>query len=93
MINLSRRSFIKLSLGSAAILAVPISLTSKTILSSDFTEKASFYSNKAFSYSMTAQDAFINYLALSGLWAVDFLAALLAFISTICLLVVTALMI
>jgi len=42
---------------------------------------------------MTAQDAFINYLALSGLWAVDFLAALLAFISTICLLVVTALMI
>ena len=90
---MNRREFLKLSAGSALVLALPINFAIKSELSQEVIQFAQKWSETALSYGFSTQELILSYLVMAGMWSVDALAAIIMFITTISVLIVTALII
>ena len=90
---MNRREFLKLSAGSALVLALPINFAIKSELSQEVIQFAQKWGETALSYSFSTQELILSYLVMAGMWSVDALAAIIMFITTISVLIVTALII
>ncbi len=90
MIDYSRRNFLKLSLGSAIAVSLPVTLTSSRLLKQEAIEYSYTFGEKAMSYSFTTQELLTSYLAYGGIWIADLLSTFLQFITVICSIIVTA---
>lgn len=91
MIDISRRNFLKLSIGGAVVISLPITIASSVIIKEEVLEYSYSFGEKAMSYSFSAQELINSYLAYGGIWIADLLSALLLFITVICSILVTAL--
>jgi len=90
---MNRREFLKLSAGSALVLALPINFAIKSELSQEVIQFAQKWGETALSYGFSTQELILSYLVMAGMWSVDALAAIIMFITTISVLIVTALII
>ena len=90
---MKRRKFLKLSAGTALALALPINLAINSELSQEVIQFAQKWSETALSYSFSTQELILSYLVMAGMWSVDALAAIIMFITTISVLIVTALIV
>ena len=90
---MNRREFLKLSAGSALVLALPINFAIKSELSQEVIQFAQKWGETALSYGFSTQELLLSYLVMAGMWSVDALAAIIMFITTISVLIVTALII
>ena len=90
---MKRRDFLKLTTGAALALALPINLAINSELSQEVIQFAQKWSETALSYSFSTQELILSYLVMAGMWSVDALAAIIMFITTISVLIVTALIV
>ena len=90
---MNRREFLKLSAGSALLLALPINFAIKSELSQEVIQFAQKWGETALSYGFSTQELILSYLVMAGMWSVDALAAIIMFITTISVLIVSALII
>ena len=90
---MKRREFLKLSAGSALVLALPINFAIKSELSQEVIQFSQKWSETALSYSFSTQELILSYLVMAGMWSVDALAAIIMFITTLSVLIVTALIV
>ena len=90
---MKRREFLKLSAGSALVLALPINFAIKSELSQEVIQFAQKWGETALSYGFSTQELILSYLVMAGMWSVDALAALLMLITTLSIIVVNALLI
>ena len=90
---MNRREFLKLSAGSALVLALPINFAIKSELSQEVIQFAQKWGETALSYGFSTQELILSYLVMAGMWSVDALAALLMLITTLSILVVSAFLI
>ena len=90
---MNRREFLKLSAGSALALALPINFAINSELSQEVIQFAQKWGETALSYSFSTQELILSYLVMAGMWSVDALAAIIMFITTISVLIVSALII
>ena len=90
---MKRRKFLKLSAGTALALALPINFAINSELSQEVIQFAQKWSETALSYSFSTQELILSYLVMAGVWSVDALAAIIMFITTISVLIVTALIV
>ena len=90
---MKRRDFLKLTTGAALALALPINLAINSELSQEVIQFAQKWSETALSYSFSTQELILSYLVMAGMWSVDALAAIIMFITTISVLIVSALII
>ena len=90
---MNRREFLKLSAGSALVLALPINFAIKSELSQEVIQFAQKWGETALSYGFSTQELILSYLVMAGMWSVDALAAIIMFITTISVLIVSALII
>ena len=90
---MKRREFLKLTTGAALALALPINLAINSKLSQEVIQFTQKWSETALSYSFSSQELILSYLVMAGMWSVDALAAIIMFITTISVLIVTALII
>ena len=90
---MNRREFLKLSAGSALLLALPINFAIKSELSQEVIQFAQKWGETALSYGFSTQELILSYLVMAGMWSVDALAALLILITTLSILVVSAFLI
>ena len=90
---MNRREFLKLSAGSALVLALPINFAIKSELSQEVIQFAQKWGETALSYGFSTQELILSYLVMAGMWSVDALAAIIMFITTISVLIVTALIV
>ena len=90
---MKRREFLKLSAGAALALALPINLAINSELSQEVIQFTQKWSETALSYSFSSQELILSYLVMAGMWSVDALAAIIMFITTISVLIVSALII
>tara|TARA_B100001013_G_scaffold303321_1_gene205448 strand:+ start:395 stop:667 length:273 start_codon:yes stop_codon:yes gene_type:complete len=90
---MNRREFLKLSAGSALVLALPINFAIKSELSQEVIQFAQKWGETALSYGFSTQELILSYLVMAGMWSVDALAALLMLITTLSIIVVSALLI
>ena len=90
---MKRRDFLKLTTGAALALALPINLAVNSELSQEVIQFTQKWSDTALSYSFSTQELILSYLVMAGMWSVDALAAIIMFITTISVLIVSALII
>ena len=90
---MKRREFLKLTTGAVLVLALPINLSINSELSQEVIQFTQKWSETALSYSFSTQELILSYLVMAGMWSVDALAAIIMFITTISVLIVTALII
>ena len=90
---MNRREFLKLSAGSALVLALPINFAIKSELSQEVIQFAQKWGETALSYGFSTQELILSYLVMAGMWSVDALAALLMLITTLSIIVVSAFLI
>ena len=90
---MKRRDFLKLTTGAALALALPINLAINSELSQEVIQFTQKWSDTALSYSFSTQELILSYLVMAGMWSVDALAAIIMFITTISVLIVSALII
>ena len=92
MIDYSRRNFLKLSLGSAIAVSMPLTLTvtGSKLITEEVIEHSYSFGQKALAYSFTTQELMTSYLAFGGIWIVDLLSALLIFMTLICSVILAA---
>ena len=90
---MKRRDFLKLTTGAALALALPINLAINSELSQEVIQFTQKWSETALSYSFSSQELILSYLVMAGMWSVDALAAIIMFITTISVLIVTALIV
>ena len=90
---MKRREFLKLTTGAVLVLALPINLSINSELSQEVIQFTQKWSETALSYSFSTQELILSYLVMAGMWSVDALAAIIKFITTISVLIVTALII
>ena len=90
---MKRRKFLKLSAGTALALALPINFAINSELSQEVIQFAQKWGDTALSYSFSTQELILSYLVMAGMWSVDALAAIIMFITTISVLIVTALIV
>jgi len=90
---MKRRNFLKLTAGAALILALPINLAINSELSQEVIQFTQKWSETALSYSFSSQELILSYLVMAGMWSVDALAAIIMFITTISVLIVSALIV
>ena len=90
---MKRRDFLKLTTGAALALALPINLAVNSELSQEVIQFTQKWSDTALSYSFSSQELILSYLVMAGMWSVDALAAIIMFITTISVLIVSALII
>jgi uncharacterized membrane protein YkgB len=90
---MKRRDFLKLTTGAALALALPINLAINSELSQEVIQFTQKWSDTALSYSFSTQELILSYLVMAGMWSVDALAAIIMFITTISVLIVTALIV
>ena len=90
---MKRRDFLKLTTGAALALALPINLAVNSELSQEVIQFTQKWSDTALSYSFSTQELILSYLIMAGMWSVDALAAIIMFITTISVLIVSALII
>ena len=90
MIDYSRRSFLKFSLGSAVAISLPINLSSSATIKKEVIEHSYAFTEKAMAYSFSTQELISSYLAFGGIWIADLLSALIIFISVICSILIAA---
>jgi len=90
MIDHSRRNFLKLSLGSAIAVSMPLTLTASKLIKEEVIEHSYSFGQKALAYSFTTQELMTSYLAFGGIWVVDLLSALLIFMTLICSVILAA---
>jgi len=90
---MKRRDFLKLTTGAALALALPINLAINSELSQEVIQFTQKWSETALSYSFSSQELILSYLVMAGMWSVDALAAIIMFITTISVLIVSALIV
>ena len=90
---MKRRDFLKLTTGAALALALPINFAINSELSQEVIQFTQKWSETALSYSFSSQELILSYLVMAGMWSVDALAAIIMFITTISVLIVTALIV
>jgi len=90
---MKRRNFLKLTAGAALTLALPINLAINSELSQEVIQFTQKWSETALSYSFSSQELILSYLVMAGMWSVDALAAIIMFITTISVLIVSALIV
>jgi len=90
---MKRRNFLKLTAGAALALALPINLAIHSELSQEVIQFTQKWSETALSYSFSSQELILSYLVMAGMWSVDALAAIIMFITTISVLIVSALIV
>ena len=87
---MNRREFLKLSAGSALVLALPINFAIKSELSQEVIQFSQKWSETALSYSFSTQELILSYLVMAGMWSVDVLACLIMLITTLSVIIVSA---
>ena len=90
---MNRREFLKLSAGSALVLALPINFAIKSELSQEVIQFAQKWGETALSYGFSTQELILSYLVMAGMWSVDALAALLMLITTLSIIIVSVLLV
>ena len=90
---MKRRDFLKLTTGAALALALPINFAINSELSQEVIQFAQKWGETALSYGFSTQELILSYLVMAGMWSVDALAALLMLITTLSIIVVSALLI
>jgi hypothetical protein len=90
---MKRRKFLKLSAGAALALALPINFAINSELSQEVIQFAQKWSETALFYSFSTQELILSYLVMAGMWSVDALSAIIIFITTISVLIVTTLIV
>ena len=89
---MNRRDFLKLTAGATLALAVPISFVAKSEITQEVLQSAQKWGETAISYSFSTQEMILNFLVMAGIWSVDALAAIIMLITTISVLIVTAIL-
>ena len=89
---MNRRDFLKLTAGASLALAVPISFVAKSEITQEVLQSAQKWGETAISYSFSTQEMILNFLVMAGIWSVDALAAIIMLITTISVLIVTAIL-
>ena len=90
---MNRREFLKLSAGSALLLALPINFAIKSELSQEVIQFAQKWGETALSYGFSTQELILSYLVMAGMWSVDALAALIMLITTLSIIIVSVLLV
>ena len=90
---MNRREFLKLSAGSALVLALPINFAIKSELSQEVIQFAQKWGETALSYGFSTQELILSYLVMAGMWSVDALAALIMLITTLSIIIVSVLLV
>ena len=90
---MNRREFLKLSAGSALVLALPINFAIKSELSQEVIQFAQKWGETALSYGFSTQELILSYLVMAGMWSVDALAGLLMLITTLSIIIVSVLLV